>query len=68
MILLGAALSSGAVAGIVIAIILFIGILVFISSVKIVRQANAMIVERLGKYNRTLNTGFHMTIPFFEKS
>ena len=67
MILLGA-LSSGAVAGIVIAIILFIGTLVFITSVKIVRQANAMIVERLGKYNRTLNTGFHMTIPFFEKS
>ncbi len=67
MILLGA-LSSGAVAGIVIAIILFIGTIVFITSVKIVRQANAMIVERLGKYNRTLNTGFHMTIPFFEKS
>ena len=61
-------LSAGAVAGIVFAILVLIGLLVFISSVKIVRQANAMIVERLGKYNRTLNTGFHLTIPFFEKA
>ena len=67
MILLGA-LSSGAAAGIVIAIVLFVATLVFITSVRIVHQAHAMIVERLGKYNRTLNTGFHMTIPFFEKA
>ena len=68
MIFILGTMSGGAVFGIVLAVILFIAALVFISSVKIVRQANAMIIERLGKYNRTLNTGFHLTIPFFERA
>ena len=66
MFLLG--LSSGGVFGIVLAILFFLAAILFIMSAKIVRQANAIIVERLGKYNRTLNTGFHMIIPFFERA
>ena len=66
MFLLG--LSGGAVFGIVLAILFILAALLFIMSAKIVRQANAIIVERLGKYNRTLNTGFHLIIPFFERS
>jgi len=62
------AMSGGAVFGLVVAIIFLLAAFIFISSVKIVRQANAMIVERLGKYNRTLNTGFHLIIPFFERA
>ena len=61
-------LTGGETAGLTIAILFIIATIVFIMSVKIVRQANAMIVERLGKYNRTLNTGFHLTIPFFERA
>lgn len=33
---------------------------------KRVSQRNAVIVERLGKYNRTLRAGLHVTIPFIE--
>ena len=66
MFLLG--LTSGGVFGIVIAILFLLAAILFIMSAKIVRQANSMIVERLGKYNRTLNTGFHMIIPFFERA
>ncbi len=43
-------------------------ILVFIfASIRIVRQATAVIVERLGKYRKTLETGIHMVIPFFDR-
>src|SRR6056297_2247138 len=33
----------------------------------IVPQKNEFIVERLGKYSRTLSAGFHILIPFFDK-
>jgi hypothetical protein len=36
------------------------------SSLYVIRQAEAIIVERLGKYNRTLGPGLHVIIPFFE--
>lgn len=50
---------------IVLAVIIFA---IIISSVKIVRQSTALVVERLGKFNRLLNTGIHFIIPFFDKS
>jgi regulator of protease activity HflC (stomatin/prohibitin superfamily) len=34
----------------------------------IVPQQSAYVIENLGKYNRTLRAGFHILIPFFEKS
>ena len=61
-------LTGGEAAGLTIAILFIVATIIFIMSVKIVRQANAIIVERLGKYHRTLNTGFHLTIPFFERA
>ncbi len=43
-------------------------LLVFLmASIRIVRQATAVIVERLGKYHKTLETGIHMVIPFFDR-
>jgi regulator of protease activity HflC (stomatin/prohibitin superfamily) len=33
----------------------------------VVPQQNGYIVERLGKYSRTLRAGFHILIPFFER-
>ncbi len=46
------------------------GIIVLIAllrSVRIVSTKSAMIVERLGKYSRTLEAGFHVLIPFIDK-
>ncbi len=52
---------------IVIAIaLLCLAILAGIQFVKIVREAQVMIIERLGVYNRTLHAGFNIVIPFFD--
>lgn len=48
------------------AILLFV-IVTLAKAITIVRQSDAVIIERLGKYNRTLYGGPHGIIPFFEK-
>ena len=50
------------VVGIVIALVLMIRYIV-----RIVPQNEAQVVERLGKYNRTLEAGWHMLWPFLDK-
>ncbi len=52
--------------------IIYIGLIVlalviFISTVKIVPQKSAYIIERFGKYNNTLLAGFHVIIPLVDK-
>lgn len=52
--------------------IIFIGlvilaIIIFLSTIKIVPQRSAYIVERFGKYRKTLLAGFHVIIPFIDK-
>lgn len=37
------------------------------NTVRIVPEQQAFIVERLGKYDRTLGPGFHLLIPFIER-
>lgn len=49
-----------------IGIVLFIIITVF-KTAKIVPQKSAYIVERLGKYAKTLEAGFHILIPFLDR-
>ena len=50
---------------IVLAVVTF---LILILSIKIVKQSDAMVVERLGKYHKTLTTGIHMILPFFDRA
>ncbi|MGE4341743.1 MAG: SPFH domain-containing protein [Bacilli bacterium] len=42
-------------------------IIIVIKSFLIVPHAHSVIVERLGKYNRTLQPGLHLIIPFLER-
>lgn len=51
---------------ILIILILFI-IVVLISNIKIVPQAHAYVLERLGVYNATWNTGLHFKVPFVDR-
>lgn len=52
----------------IVAIFALIGVVFFLTMlIKIVPQQNAYIVERLGKYDRTLEAGFNIVIPFFER-
>ena len=38
-----------------------------IRSIRIVPTQSAYVVERLGKYSRTLGPGFHVLIPFLDR-
>jgi regulator of protease activity HflC (stomatin/prohibitin superfamily) len=42
-------------------------IVAIIKSARIVPQKSAFIVERLGKYAKTLDAGFHILIPFIDR-
>lgn len=53
--------------GIVLLVLGVVLLIVLLSSIKIVRQSDAVIVERLGKYHKTLDTGLHFIIPFFDR-
>ncbi|MCF2681577.1 SPFH domain-containing protein [Faecalicatena contorta] len=54
--------------GLVVLIILVIIImLLLISCIKIVPQARAMVVERLGAYQATWNTGLHFKVPIIDR-
>ena len=52
---------------ITISVVGFLLLLFLLMSIKIVRQAHAVIVERLGKFNKTMETGVHMVIPFIDR-
>lgn len=58
-------MSSLSIVLIVLAVFLFV---IILSSIKIVRQSTAVIVERLGKFHRLLNTGIHVIIPIIDRS
>ena len=45
-----------------------IALIILVNSVRLVRQSTAVVVERLGKYNKTLQTGLHLIIPFFDRA
>ncbi len=48
-------------------IILIIILLIAVRGIKIIPQSKAMVVERLGAYHRTMQTGLHYVIPIFER-
>ena len=51
---------------IIIGIVLLLVLLV-ITNIKIVPQANAFVIERLGAYHTTWETGLHLKIPFIDR-
>ena len=51
----------------VLLILILIILLVLIANIKIVPQAYAYIIERLGGYNGTWGVGLHVKIPFIDK-
>ncbi|MFA5481560.1 MAG: SPFH domain-containing protein [Bacilli bacterium] len=52
---------------IVISIIGAILLIILVSSIKIVRQTDKYVIERLGGYLTTWGVGIHMLIPFFDR-
>ncbi|MBP1557607.1 MAG: peptidase, partial [Oscillospiraceae bacterium] len=48
-------------------IIIFVVLAIAASNIKIVPQATVYVVERLGAYHATWDTGLHVKIPFFDR-
>ena len=44
-----------------------VAIIILLKTAVVVPQQNAFVIERLGKYSKTLNAGFHILIPFLER-
>ena len=54
--------------GLIVALVLVaVAVILFATSIRIVRQANGAVVERLGKYHKTLDVGVHFVLPLFDK-
>ena len=45
----------------------FVAIIILVKTAIVVPQQNAFVVERLGKFSRKLEAGFHILVPFLEK-
>ena len=52
---------------IAILVLLVLAILLIVANIKIVPQSKAYVVERLGTFHSTWETGLHIKIPFIEK-
>ena len=47
--------------------VVIVAIIILLKTAIVVPQQNAYVVERLGKYSKTMNAGFHILIPFLER-
>ena len=55
-------------AGLIVALVLaLVVIMVIVKTAVVVPQQNAYIIENLGKYSRTLESGFALLVPFVER-
>ena len=61
-------MNTGQVIGyVVLALVALFVVIALVRSVRIVRQAEAFIVERLGRYSRTMDAGLHLLVPFIDR-
>jgi regulator of protease activity HflC (stomatin/prohibitin superfamily) len=53
----------------IIALIIVLGLLIFVlgSSIRVIRQQRVGVIERLGKFRRTLDPGPHLIIPIVDR-
>jgi regulator of protease activity HflC (stomatin/prohibitin superfamily) len=58
-------ISAGGVIGLVIALFIVLGLL--IRNIRVVPQAHNFVVERLGTYKTTWDTGLHVKVPFVDR-
>ncbi|MBQ9708861.1 MAG: hypothetical protein IJV66_06725, partial [Firmicutes bacterium] len=56
--------TGGAIIGVLVAVIVIVLVL---ANIKIVPQATTFIIERLGTYRTTWDTGLHLKVPFIDR-
>lgn len=52
---------------IAVGVIVFLIFIIIAKGIIVVRQAEVVIIERLGTYNRTLQSGLHIIVPIFDQ-
>lgn len=52
---------------ILIGIVVILVVVFLVKGIVVVRQAQVMLIERIGKYNRTLQSGLNFIVPIFDK-
>lgn len=60
-------IGPGAIIGIVFGVIGVLVLVIIFAHVKIVKQTDEYVIERLGKYTKTWHVGIHFLLPFFER-
>jgi len=53
--------------GYVIAVLVVIVLILIVSNIRVVQQAQAFVIERLGAYSTTWSMGLHVKLPFIER-
>lgn len=61
------AVMSGIIIGVVFGVLGLIILIVIVTHIKIVKQTEEYVIERLGKYTTTWDIGIHFLLPFFER-
>jgi regulator of protease activity HflC (stomatin/prohibitin superfamily) len=59
---------SAAIGIVVLVVFVFFVVIALVRTIRIVPQQTAIIVERLGSYDRTLEAGLHLLIPFVDRA
>jgi regulator of protease activity HflC (stomatin/prohibitin superfamily) len=57
---------GGTVAAVVFAVVVVLVVIIIVKGFRIVQQAEVMIIERLGKYHKTLTSGVNIIIPILD--
>ena len=65
--MLASSSSGQLVVYVVVALVVLFVVIALVRSVRIVPQAVSTIVERLGRYSRTMEAGLHLVIPFVDR-
>ena len=60
-------MSSGAIIAIVFGLLGFVLIIILICSIRVVKQTDKYIIERLGGFYKTWGVGIHFLLPFFDR-
>jgi regulator of protease activity HflC (stomatin/prohibitin superfamily) len=60
-------MNAAITSGIVVLLVLLFMVIVIAKTVRIVPQAQSQVVERLGRYSRTLSAGLHILVPFVDR-
>ena len=60
-------MAAGPAAAIIVIAVIAVFAIIFISNIHIVPQGKAYVIERLGSYRKTWDTGIHPKIPFVDR-